>query len=131
MKRVILIIGLVFISNVFVGLVSSAASDDLTTKFLNPPDSTKPRCYWYWIDGHISKEGITRDLEAMKRAGQNLNPDTLKAAMETLSNYDTGGVFPPVNYSPTSHAPAEMVKFFKADVPNGKLVPITEWRKPK
>jgi len=69
--------------------------------------------------------------EAMKRAGQNLNPDTLKAAMETLSNYDTGGVFPPVNYSPTSHAPAEMVKFFKADVPNGKLVPITDWRKPK
>ncbi|MCA1959620.1 MAG: ABC transporter substrate-binding protein [Desulfomonile sp.] len=69
--------------------------------------------------------------EAMKRAGQNLNPDSLKAAMETLSNYDTGGIFPPVNYSPSSHAPAEMVKFFKADVPNGKLVPITEWRKPK
>lgn len=69
--------------------------------------------------------------EAIKRAGQNLNPDTLKAAMETLSNYDTGGVFPPVNFTPTSHAPAEMVKLFKADVPNGRLVPITEWRKPK
>lgn len=69
--------------------------------------------------------------EAIKRAGQNLNPDTLKSAMETLSNYDTGGVFPPVNFTPTSHAPAEMVKFFKADVPNNRLVPITDWKKPK
>lgn len=68
--------------------------------------------------------------EALKRAGENLNPETLKAAMETLSNYDTGGVFPPVNFSPTSHAPAEMVKFYKADVANKRLVPITDWRKP-
>lgn len=69
--------------------------------------------------------------EAMKRAGKDLNPDSLKAAMETLSNYDTGGIFPPVNYSAKSHAPAEMVKFYKADVAKKCLVPITEWRKPK
>jgi len=31
--------------------------------------STKPRCYWYWMDGHITKEGITADLESMKRFG--------------------------------------------------------------
>ena len=69
--------------------------------------------------------------EALKRAGKNLNPDSLKAAMETLSNYETGGIFPPVNYSPKSHAPAEMVKFYKADVAKKCLVPITKWRKPK
>lgn len=70
-------------------------------------------------------------VEAIKRAGKDLNPDTLKTAMETLSNYETGGIFPPVNYSDKSHAPAEMVKFFKADVPNKRLVTITDWRKPK
>ena len=37
--------------------------------FVSPPDETKPRCYWYWMDGVFSKEGITRDLEAMKRVG--------------------------------------------------------------
>ncbi|MBM3890839.1 MAG: glycoside hydrolase family 2, partial [Verrucomicrobia bacterium] len=30
---------------------------------------TKPWCYWYWISDNISKEGITRDLEAMARVG--------------------------------------------------------------
>jgi len=69
--------------------------------------------------------------EAMKRAGKDLSPESLKTALETLKNYETGGVFPPVNYSSTSHAPGEMVKFFKADVPNKRLVSISDWRKPK
>ncbi|AJR04520.1 glycoside hydrolase family 2 [Siansivirga zeaxanthinifaciens CC-SAMT-1] len=37
-------------------------------------------CYWYWINDDISKDGITKDLEAMKKAGigcaliGNINP---------------------------------------------------------
>ena len=42
---------------------------DLEKDFASPPPATMPRCYWYWIDGRISKEGITRDLEAMRRVG--------------------------------------------------------------
>jgi hypothetical protein len=37
--------------------------------FRNPPEQSKPWCYWYWINGNVSKEGITKDLEAMKRVG--------------------------------------------------------------
>ncbi len=37
--------------------------------FVAPPDSTKPGIYWYFISGHISKEGITKDLEAMHDVG--------------------------------------------------------------
>lgn len=44
-------------------------AQEIEAGFLQPPETTRPRCYWYWIDGHISKEGITRDLEAMKRVG--------------------------------------------------------------
>ena len=44
-------------------------ADDLEARFQNPPEATKPRCYWYWMDGQVTKEGITRDLEAMKRVG--------------------------------------------------------------
>ena len=69
--------------------------------------------------------------EALTRAGEDLNPDSLKAAMESLTAYDTGGLFPPVTYTPQSHAPSEMVKFFKADVPNKRLVAISDWVKPK
>ena len=47
----------------------SALADALESSFTHPPEQTKPRCYWYWMDGQITKEGITRDLEAMKRVG--------------------------------------------------------------
>ncbi|MFY7890079.1 MAG: glycosyl hydrolase, partial [Spirosomataceae bacterium] len=30
---------------------------------------TRPWVFWYWIQGAVSKEGITADLEAMKEAG--------------------------------------------------------------
>lgn len=43
--------------------------DLLKTSFKNPPDEYKPLCLWYWLSGEITKEGITKDLEAMKTAG--------------------------------------------------------------
>ena len=45
------------------------ATDSLERGFAQPPDSTKPWCYWYWITDNISREGITKDLEAMQRVG--------------------------------------------------------------
>ncbi len=51
------------------GGLPGQSADPLREAFVNPPEGTKPRCYWYWMKGNISKEGITRDLEAMKRVG--------------------------------------------------------------
>lgn len=42
---------------------------DLEASFRNPPDDTRPGCYWYWINDNVSREGLTRDLEAMARVG--------------------------------------------------------------
>ena len=42
---------------------------DLKKGFATPPDSVRPWVYWVWMDGNLTKEGITADLEAMKRAG--------------------------------------------------------------
>ncbi|WP_247237911.1 glycosyl hydrolase [Telluribacter sp. SYSU D00476] len=37
--------------------------------FQNPPNAAKPRVWWHWMNGNITKEGITKDLEWMKRVG--------------------------------------------------------------
>jgi len=37
--------------------------------FLNPPESAKPRVWWHWMNGNITKEGIKADLLWMKRVG--------------------------------------------------------------
>ncbi len=51
--------------------ICAAASDKdlLKAQFLNPSADTRPRCYWYWMEGNITKDGITKDLEAMERVG--------------------------------------------------------------
>ena len=46
-----------------------AGADSLVAGFMNPPDSARPGVYWYFMDGNLSREGMTGDLEAMKAAG--------------------------------------------------------------
>lgn len=43
--------------------------EQLEESFLHPPESAKPWTWWHWVDGNVTKQGITYDLENMKRAG--------------------------------------------------------------
>jgi len=43
----------------------------LETVFITPPDSIQTSVYWFWISDNISKEGVIKDLHAMKQAGIN------------------------------------------------------------
>lgn len=52
-----------------VGSMSMVASDPLKNGFLSPPGSARPQTWWHWMNGNISRAGITADLEAMKRIG--------------------------------------------------------------
>ena len=45
------------------------SGDALERGFQNPPDSAKPRVWWHWMNGNITKDGIQRDLQWMKRVG--------------------------------------------------------------
>ena len=42
---------------------------DLERYFLNPPNVSKPLTLWHWMNGIVSKEGITADLESFKAVG--------------------------------------------------------------
>ena len=48
---------------------ASAQADSIEDGFRHPPDSARPQTWWHWMNGNITKEGITADLEAMKRVG--------------------------------------------------------------
>jgi hypothetical protein len=45
------------------------ASDPLKGGFENPPESARPRVWWHWMNGNITKEGIKLDLDWMHRVG--------------------------------------------------------------
>lgn len=46
-----------------------AQPSTLQNGFQAPPDAAKPRVWWHWMNGNITKDGITKDLEWMKRVG--------------------------------------------------------------
>ncbi len=48
---------------------AQTTTDALRSGFENPPESAKPRVWWHWMNGNITKDGIKLDLEWMQRAG--------------------------------------------------------------
>lgn len=68
--NLILIFSRTVLNFALIGFALTAASaDPLETGFLSPPDSAKPQTWWHWMNGNITKDGITADLEAMKQIG--------------------------------------------------------------
>ncbi|MDR0743267.1 MAG: hypothetical protein LBF05_02785 [Tannerella sp.] len=41
----------------------------LARQFAAPPDCYKPHAWWHWLGANFSKEGMTKDLQAMKESG--------------------------------------------------------------
>ena len=50
-------------------LVAQTSVNALEEGFRNPPDGARPRVWWHWMNGNITKAGIKLDLEWMKRVG--------------------------------------------------------------
>jgi len=59
--------------NVFFTMMSaavvSAMTPGLEAGFARPPVSARPLGWWHWINGNVTKAGITADLEAAAKAG--------------------------------------------------------------
>jgi hypothetical protein len=70
---------------------SNTKFQEIKAGFETPTDDNTLWCYWYWINDDISKEGITKDLLAMKEAGigaaliGNINPAGIDGKVPMLS----------------------------------------------
>ena len=66
-----LILVAAFLSQVSVQAQDNTAGETsaLAKAFRDPPDAAKPQTWWHWMNGNVTREGITADLEAMARIG--------------------------------------------------------------
>ncbi len=71
-----------------------------------------------WVSAMVMAEGL-------KRAGDNLSGENIKKGLESLSNFDLGGLAAPVTYTASSHRGAAKAKLYQ--VKNGKFQPITDY----
>lgn len=87
----LLIVVAAFTQCSFPGQKSEPDFKEIQSGFVTPSDSNTLWCYWYWIGDDISKDGITKDLEAMKEAGiggafiGNINPAKKDGKVAMLS----------------------------------------------
>ena len=51
----------------------------LEAQFRDPPAEARPRVWWHWMNGNVTKDGIAKDLAWMKRVG-----------IGGLQNFDAG-----------------------------------------
>ena len=54
---------------VVTALVSCSHKDSLYNSFVNPPQQARPRVWWHWMNGNVTKDGIRKDIEWMHRSG--------------------------------------------------------------
>ena len=72
MKSLVCVFSLVLLSVTGCHLVSKSPSPSLSTMagaFSVPPDSTRTKVWWFHGETETTREGITADLEAFRRAG--------------------------------------------------------------
>ena len=48
---------------------AKVTKEKLYNAFQNPPSEAQPRVWWHWMNGNITKDGISKDLQWMKRSG--------------------------------------------------------------
>ena len=68
MKKIISLIGQLLLAVISFSQVN-ISEDSLYKNFVTPPNTAKPRVWWHWMNGNITKDGIRKDLEWMYRSG--------------------------------------------------------------
>ena len=64
LKSVVILFVVLFISR-----DTPADTPTLKDHFINPPVSARPHTWWHWMNGNVTKKGITADIEAMAEIG--------------------------------------------------------------
>lgn len=54
---------------IILGVLGGVAQTSLYDGFANPPQEARPRVWWHWMNGNVTRDGIRKDLMWMHRAG--------------------------------------------------------------
>jgi hypothetical protein len=68
-----------------------SAAENLEAGWADPPREARLRAYWWWLNGCVTRDAITRDLEAMKAKG--FGGAMICDADGSLGQIDASGVF--------------------------------------
>lgn len=91
----------------------------------NPKDTLPAR---YYILSHVNAIIM---VEAMKRCGKELTREKFIQVLETMKDFDTGGISGKITYSKNDHCPLSAMRMVKANPKTMEYEAITDWGLPK
>lgn len=74
-----------------------------------------------WWTMAVMTEGIRRVVQQ----GKEVTGENIRAGLESIQNFDTGGVTAPISFSPTSHKGNNALRMFRVE--NGKWVQVSDY----
>jgi branched-chain amino acid transport system substrate-binding protein len=89
---------------------------------------SSPKLPTLYIQGYTTAAIL---VEGLRRAGKNVTVEKFVDALETLKDFDCGGMLSPMTYTPTIHKPSDYSKIVMADAEKLVFVPVTKWVKPR
>ena len=94
-----------------------------TVKKYSPKTRIESAFIWAWIENLVLAEGL-------KRAGRDLGRESLVNAMETIKDFDTGGLIGPITYGPNDRKGTSSCRMSKANIKKVRFDHLTGWMKP-
>jgi len=91
----------------------------------NPADSVPAR---YYILSHVNAIVM---VEAMERCGKDLTREKLIRTLESMKDFDTGGISGKITYSPSDHCPLSAMRMVRANPKTLRYDAVTDWGLPK
>jgi ABC-type branched-subunit amino acid transport system substrate-binding protein len=79
----------------------------------------------YSLYGYVFGQMV---MEGLRRAGPNPTRETFIDAIETIKDWDSGGILPPVSFSKTDHH-AQRAGFV-CELREGRFIPLGDWITP-
>lgn len=79
----------------------------------------------HYVQGWWTMALMAEGIEMVIDSGQEVTGENIKAALETLSNFDTGGVSAPISFSSTSHKGNQSLRLFKVE--DGKWSQLSDY----
>ncbi|NOY99338.1 MAG: ABC transporter substrate-binding protein [Chloroflexi bacterium] len=127
---------------IFINLAGDAAEGVIGTIPFTPPSSPVPGHddpdAWlkeqgsslaekglHYSQGWWTMATMAHGIELVLKDGKEVTGENLRAALESIQNFDTGGVTAPISFSPTSHRGSDSLRLFKVE--NGKWVQASDY----
>jgi len=77
-----------------------------------------------YVAGWLTMKIMTEGIEKVVADGNEVTGPNIKAALESMSNIDTGGITTPLTFSKTDHASNKAVQFFQ--ITGGKWTAVSD-----